>query len=130
MTGLTVKPVDGGTEPYGKPVSELQSDVTIHGDEIHGTLHYVKEYSEFSSSPDQQEGNFLALSLAGDKGTTVKTEVIGGTAGERTVDDGFCVYRLTNPAEQKIKVTVEKGEAKESVTYDLTNLILEEDADD
>ena len=36
--------------------------------------------------------------------------------------DGFCVYRITNKDEQKIKVSAVKDEDSDMVLYDLSDL--------
>lgn len=126
MISLTVKPVDGGTNKYGKDIKDLQDGITIEGDEITGTLKYVTGFDEFSSDPSEQEGNFLALDLSSEDGEEIITEVVNGTHGPVTVDDGFCIYRITDKDTQSIKVTVTKGGQSKIVQYGLTGLICNE----
>ena len=122
MISLTVKPVDGGTNKYGKDISDLQDGITIGGDEISGTLNHVTDFGNFSSIVSEQEGNFLALEISSDNGETITTEVVNGTHGPVTVDDGFCIYRITDKDTQKIKITVSKGDQSKVVQYGLTGL--------
>lgn len=103
-------------------MEELQSDISIKGSKITGTLKHVTDYTDFTTDAGEQEGNFLALDLKAKEGVTIKTQVIGGDHGEVTVTDGFCVYRIKSKDTQKIKVTFEKGETIETTTYDLTGL--------
>lgn len=126
MISLTVKPVDGETSVYGKNAEDLQENIEIGEDSITGTLKRVTEYKQFSSEPSEQSGNYLALSLASENGETIKTELVGGTKGEVTVDDGYCVYRISNKDSQSVKVTVTKGEESVTKTYSLEGLTCNE----
>ena len=126
MISLTVKPVDGGTNKYGKDISELQTGITIEGEEITGTLNHVTEFDEFSSDISEQEGNFLALEISTENGDTITTEVVNGTKGPVTVDDGFCIYRIDDKDTQKIKITVSKGDQSKVVQYSLIGLTCNE----
>ena len=121
MISLTVKPVDGGTNKYGKDISDLQDGITIEGDEISGTLKYTKDFVK-AFGEDEKDGNFLALEISSDNGETITTEVVNGTHGPVTVDDGFCIYRITDKDTQKIKITVSKGDQSKVVQYGLTGL--------
>ena len=125
MISLTVKPVDGGTNKYGKDISDLQDGITIEGDEISGTLKYTKDFVK-AFGEDEKDGNFLALEISSDNGETITTEVVNGTHGPVTVDDGFCIYRITDKDTQKIKITVSKGDQSKVVQYGLTGLTCDE----
>ena len=125
MISLTVKPVDGGTNKYGKDISDLQDGITIEGDEISGTLKYTKDFVK-AFGEDEKDGNFLALEISSDNGKTITTEVVNGTHGPVTVDDGFCIYRITDKDTQKIKITVSKGDQSKVVQYGLTGLTCDE----
>ena len=47
---------------------------------------------------------------------------MNGSSGQVQVTDGFCVYRITNKDEQKIKVSAVKDEDSDMVLYDLSDL--------
>ena len=127
MTGLTIKAVDGETDCYGKNASDLQSGIVISESAITGTLEHVTGYEQFNPSDDsEQSGNFLALSLTSSEGAEIKTQLVGGTKGEVVVDDGFCVYRITDHESQKVKVTATKGDVVFTKTYDLSGLVCNE----
>lgn len=64
---LTVGTPDEMTDLLGKTVTELQSDVAIDDTNITGTLNYVEGYTGFSDIPEEQEGNYLALTFAATK---------------------------------------------------------------
>ena len=111
---------------FGKTVNTLQSDVVIDGNDISGTLHYVEDYTEFSSLPEQQSGNYLALKVDAPEDSTITVEVVGGTKGPVTLDDDKnIVLLIADEDRQSVKVTVEKGSETETRMYSLKNLTLE-----
>lgn len=112
--------MDGGTAVYDKTANDLQSSIVIGEDAITGTLNRVTDYSAFGA--DEQDGNFLALSLSANEDVEIKTELVNGVHGEVTVDDGFCVYRITDKTQQSIKVIFTKGQDIVTKTYSLTGL--------
>lgn len=112
---------------FGKSVDDLQSDIVIGEDKITGTLKYVTDYTGFSGEVTEQSGNYLALHCAvpGFSNATIGVEVVGGTAGEVTLDDdGLIVDRIASNS-QSIKVTA-RATGFDSVikTYALTDLTL------
>lgn len=131
---VLVEPVAGTETKYGKKVSDLQDDVVINTDrKIDGTLHYVTGYTEFNSVElTEQEGNYLALDFSdnwlGDTDpTTFTVELKGGKKGPVTLTDGdaFCVFRVTNPNTQSIKVVSTDSTGTTTVEYSLKGLTLE-----
>lgn len=112
---------------FGKSVSDLQSDVAVSDSAITGTLHYITDYTEFSSTLEEQSGNYLALKFdteTDDVTTTV--EIIGGTKGPVELDDNMnWVGLIKNKDTQSIKVVSSKGGTSETKTYSLTGLTLE-----
>lgn len=98
----------------------------IDGNDISGTLHYVEDYTEFSSLPAQQSGNYLALKVNAPEDSTITVEVVGGTKGPVTLDDDKnIVLLIADENTQSVRVTVKKGADTESRTYGLKNLMLE-----
>lgn len=123
-----------GTETaYGKSVSDLQSNVTINSDKkIDGTLKYVKNYTGFSSKTEEQSGNYLALDfsdnwLSDNDPTSFSVELVGGTSGPKTLTDSesFCIFRVTDPKTQTIKVSSTDSTGTTTISYILTDLVLE-----
>jgi hypothetical protein len=56
----------------------------------------------------------------------LKTELIGGVHGEKTLDpDGICIFRITDTETQKIKITASAGGESYSKIYSLGGLTLE-----
>lgn len=74
-------------------------------------------------------GYFLVLSMSSaDEGATVKTSMTESKLmhEEVEVDDGFCVYYITDKNKQKIKISAEGGSGeKNEVTLGLSHLVLE-----
>lgn len=104
----------------------MQTNVVVGETEITGTLNYVTGYTEFSSTVEEQSGNYLALKLAVDPSDAVTTvEIVGGTKGPVTLDsDMNIVLLIRSNTTQSIKVTVTKGKESVSKTYGLTGLTL------
>lgn len=109
--------------PYGKTVSELQSNIKISGNTISGTLNYVTGYTGFNGADTtEQSGNFLAIDLSATPFPNPCTvELVGGKKGPvaLTSDDHFCVFRVTSNT-QSIKLTANGGVK----TFSLTGLVL------
>ena len=112
---------------FGKQVSDLQSNIVIGESSISGTLHHVTDYTEFSSLPDEQSGNYLAIKVedSGADSTTVK--VVNGSKGPVTLDaDRNIVLLIKDKDSQSIEIVNTKGEETEKKTYTLTGLTLED----
>ena len=130
MIGLSVKAGDGESNYFGVPAKDLQSGVVISGLKVSGTLHKQEKFEAFNpSDPSEQTGYYLVLKLDGDPDATIKTQMTGGSSKgkEVTVDDGFCIYLIKEPSEQKIVVKIENGEDSVERTYDLSGLVLDEE---
>lgn len=89
----------------GKVVSDLQENIEISEGKITGTLKHVTGYTGFSSDPELQEGNYLAIHNISNLEDPIVVELIGGFSGPTTLDaDGIIILRIANK-EQKVKVT-------------------------
>ena len=125
MISLTVNAMGGKENVYDITVEELQSGIRIDGEKITGTLKNVTDYSGFSDDSEKQSGHFLALKVDVSEDSNVTTELVNGETGPVDMsEDHFCVYRITNKDDQKIKFTVSSGEESVTKTYDLTGLVL------
>lgn len=131
---VLVEPMTGTETAYGKRVSDLQDDVVINTDrKIDGILHYVTGYTGFDGSDStEQSGHYLALDFAdnwlGDTDpTTFTVELKGETKRPVTLTelDAFCVFRVTNPNTQRIKVVSTDSTGTTTVEYSLKGLTLE-----
>lgn len=115
---------------FGKNVSDLQEDVTITGNQVTGTLHYVTEYTGFSGDPDLQEGNYLALSFAADPSTDdIYVELVNAlySPGPQKLDaDKDMCIRITDKDKQYLIVTAYKGGEQSRRTIKLDQLTLEQ----
>lgn len=122
-----MEPENGGVNLFGKNVSDLQSDVSVDGDEITGTLKYVTDYTGFSSNASEQSGNYLALKIETvpeDAETTV--ELVGGTKGPVALDEDMnIVLLIKNKDTQSVKVVSTDGDETATKTFGLTGLTLE-----
>lgn len=117
---------DDDIDLFGKVASDLQSAVTVSEDAITGTLHYVDDYTGFSSIAEEQAGNYLALKCTAIEGATITVEVVNGTKGPVTLDpDGLIVLRLINKDTQSIKVTATINNITETKIYSLSQMTFE-----
>ena len=124
---LSIAPDDGEGDAYGKSISELQTGIVVSDGAISGTLHYVENYTNFSSAIDEQEGNYLVVTVEADPDATVKFHLVGGSKGEITLtpDDRQVVCRIRDKNSQSIRITAEKGGKRNVKNYSLTGLTLE-----
>lgn len=113
---------------FGTPVSDMQSDVSISGKNVRGTLHYLSE----GALPDRWgTGNFLALKFDSDDWSDFTSVKVGL---EPSVSEGFVevlndpdkngAFKITNTT-QKFKVVATNGTVTKTDTYDLSQLVLE-----
>lgn len=119
----------GDTELYGKKVSDLQSGVTADRDGIlHGTLHYVKNYTEFSGVPAEQNGNYLAMSINAAEDEEVKYESSTSGTGEKTMPKGdrVLVWKVQN-SEATMTISITGGKKDRKRVYKASGLVLEKE---
>ena len=112
---------------FGLTVDDLQENVAVSGSGFTGTLKYVTGYTGFSSKPEEQEGNYLAIHADDPKADRVTVEVVNGTAGERELDsDRTIVLRIANKTTQSVRVKSYKNGVVTAVkNLSLTGLTLE-----
>ena len=113
---------------FGKAVNQIQNGVEISGDAITGTLHYITGWTDFSSNPLEQNGNYLALKVTVDdpESTTTTVELVGGTKGPVTLDDDMnIVILVTNKDTQTVRVISTKDLESDTKNYSLKGLVLE-----
>ena len=112
---------DDTIDLLGKKASDLQENIVVGDGAISGTLKYVADYSGFARNA---KGNFIALyAEANQEGATITAEIIGGTSGKVTLDDGYWVGKIAN-TNQKIQFIVTKDNVSKTYTYTLTELVL------
>lgn len=121
----------GSTVLFGKAVSDLQENVVVADGTITGTLKYVTGYTEFSSDPALQEGNYLAVNLANNDYSQFSSVRIGldPSAGSGLVEiiedpDKNGVFRVSNTS-QKFKIVSTSVDGIENTQeFDLSGLTL------
>lgn len=109
----------------GKSVTDLQQNVKIGASAITGTSKYVTGYTGFSSKPEEQEGNYLAIHCAAPEADRITVELVGGTKGPVTLDSDGLIIELLKNTSQKIKVVAYKGNLTEEKVFSLSGLVLE-----
>ena len=83
-------------------------------------------FTNFSSEPTEQEGNYLALKFEAAEGATTTVEIVGGTKGPVTLDEDMnWVGLIKNKNTQSIKVKTTMGGGSVEKTYSLAGLTLE-----
>lgn len=84
-------------------------------------------YTGFSGVTEEQSGNYIALYCAGvPSADSVTFELVGGTAGEVTLDsDGLIVCRIVNTATQYIVIKATKDNITITKKFYLMDLVLE-----
>lgn len=109
----------------GKTADDLQENVSISSSNvISGTLHYIENWTEFSSDPSINTGNFIALHFETDApDSTISVKVTNPVTLD---EDGDVILRIADKDSQTITV-VASASGYESVTkvYTLTGLTLE-----
>ena len=103
----------------------MQENISISDNAITGTLKYVTGYTGFSSDPELQNGNFLALKVTVLDGFTTTVEVVGGYSGPVELDsDMNIVLRIESNSTQSIRVVSTNGSETITKTFNLTDLEL------
>ena len=128
MTGFSVVPEDGETDVLGKKVRDLQDNLVISSGQIHGILKYISDYTGYSNQPDEQSGNYMAVSFSGyPEGTKITVELTGSPKGPWVMKSNNLVARITDNKSQVFKVKAEKDGYEWSEEYSLANLVCEEE---
>ena len=136
LTDLTV---NAETDAFGvlydgKKASDLQSDVTVSGDKITGTLKFIEGGLDPSGTgPLAGSGNFLALKWSGGDMAAKDSELWVGlepSEGSGLVEclsdtDHNGVFKITNKNAQKVKFIQKDNAGHQNVQYfDLSALTL------
>ena len=122
--------IGADTDLFGKVVSDLQENVTVSAEGVSGTLKYIDDYSSAYGS-GENSGYYLVLhcTTPGVEGATITSEVIGGVHGPVTLDeDGIVISRITDKDTQTIEVVAYKDGESDSVILDLSDLVMESQA--
>ena len=127
----TIEPESSGETVLGEAVSDLQSDISISGNRIRGTLKYVSGFTGFSGDPELQEGNYLVLSWKNADLTGLTTLKIGldpsasGTPAPECINDPDknIVLRIRDN-DQRVTVTYGNADKVETRVYSIKDLVL------
>lgn len=126
---MTASPRDGSFDIFGMKTSQLQEGITVDGNKITGTLHYVKDFTGFSSLPEEQKGHFLVMQYTPDPyEADVHVLKTNGTVGDKILGkpDLTMCSRIIDKAKQKLEVYAElNGVKSEKTIYDISGLTLE-----
>lgn len=125
---VTVDPeTDEAGALFGKLPSELQTGLSIANGVALGTLKYVTGYTEFSSNPAEQSGNYIALKVNGaPEGAVIKYQKVGGSLPPVTLDEdrNIVVWMHDHDAVLRFTVTYEGHDTV--VDVDCSHLTYEE----
>ena len=122
---MSVSPITGSQDLFGKTAADLQTGVSVGDDAITGTLKYVDDYTGFSSKVEEQSGNYLALHAETDvPDATISVKVTNPV----TLDaDGDVVLRIADKSTQTVTVVASKeGYTSTTKVFSLTGLEVEE----
>lgn len=125
---ITLSLPSGSDDLLGQTVDALESNLVFRDKAISGTLHYVKNYTGFSSEPSQQSGNFIAVKVATDPtADSITMELVGGSGtGPKALDStGVVIARITNKDAQSMKFVATKGADTVTKIYALNELVCE-----
>lgn len=128
LRGLVVDTEIGASEDLlGKTIDDLQDGLKVDGDIINGKVYYLDDYTGFSSDPEEQVGNFIAVhaSVPDVTGVTIKVRIdpYKKTSDVTLDSDGILVFRVTDKRKQKLTFTASKsGFSDYSRTYSLIGL--------
>ena len=97
-----------------KRVSDLTTDLSLQGNDYKGSLNHIENWSEFSTDPSDNTGNFLPMYFEEAKGQpkgTIKVELKGtGAVVKKPVavdeKDGLIVFHIHNK-DNTLEVTQE-----------------------
>lgn len=112
LKGLTVTACAGTVDMWGTLVSQLQSNVTVEGNRICGTLHYI---DSGALATDWGAGNFLALQFSGEDASATSTKVgLVPSEGTGLVElhgdpDMNGVFKITDKDAQRFKIVTTDG---------------------
>lgn len=124
MTGPTVEAASSGASYWGTAVSDMQSNLTVDGNRIKGTL---KKLTSGQLVTDWGAGYFMALNFANiPEGATVRVGFVP-TPGKGFVtldEDHDGVFKITDKDTQVFKVITKLNGEEHVDTYTLSSLVL------
>lgn len=90
-----------------------------------GTLNYVTGYTQFSSKPAEQQGNYIALKVTDVSNDAVVTyKKVGGSAKPVTLDSDRNIVIIVNDVNAVLRFTVTENGETTTKDIALTNVTL------
>lgn len=131
MSGVSIAAPDGNTDFWGTKASDLQTGVTVSGNNITGTLKYL---SSGQLVTDWGAGNFLAIAFSASNWSAYTSVKVGleNSAGSGLVElindpDKMDVFKVSNKDMQRLMVVLTNSTgATNTIYYNLDGLTCEE----
>lgn len=130
LRGLTLDTdISASEDLFGKVVSDFQTNMSVSGDGVSGTLFYVEGYSAYSG--EEANGNYLVVhaSVPDVEGVTIVVTVTdkrNDSTTWRTVvldPDGILIFRVADKRKMRLTFTaIKEGFSPYSRTYVLDGL--------
>lgn len=130
MTGLTVEAENSETELFGVSVSDIQSDISISGDNATGTLKYLAAGNAITNN--WGAGNFIALKFSASNWNNYTSVKVGlepsqssGLVEIKNDPDKNGVFKVTNKDIQRFKIVATDGTHTKTQYINLNGLTCE-----
>lgn len=131
MSGVSIAAPDGNTDFWGTKASDLQTGVTVSGNNITGTLKYL---SSGQLVTDWGAGNFLAIAFSASNWSAYTSVKVGleNSAGSGLAElindpDKMDVFKVSNKDMQRLMVVLTNSTgATNTIYYNLDGLTCEE----
>lgn len=131
MSGVSIAAPDGNTDFWGTKASDLQTGVTVSGNNITGTLKYL---SSGQLVTDWGAGNFLAIAFSASNWSAYTSVKVGleNSAGSGLAElindpDKMSVFKVSNKDMQRLMVVLTNSTgATNTIYYNLDGLTCEE----
>lgn len=130
LKDLDLAPKASSASLFDVPVSDMQSDVTVDGKEVKGTLKWLD--GDNAITQVWGDGNFFAFDLSGNNFTGLTSVKVGlvPSAGTGLVEiisdpdkDGIC--KVENKNVQKFRIVQTDGVSTKTQDFDLNELTVE-----
>lgn len=128
LSSMTVGAMYPGETVFGKSVSALHDSLIISGNVWSGTLKYVSGWTEFSTTPEYQSGNYLAVQVFLSNADRITATLYKKGGANETVEldsSKQVVFRISDPKTEQIKIVGFKNGDMQSYTADLSGLTLQ-----
>jgi len=128
LTSPGLEAAPSGTDFWGTTAAQMQSGVTVSGNNITGTLKYI---SSGQIVTDWGEGHFLGIKFTADDWSDYTSVKVGlspsqgsGLVELLTDDEKIGMFKITSGT-QRLEVVATDGTNTNTQFYDLTGLVLE-----